>query len=280
MINQRVFKKNLIIKSLIKRNYGLGSFFFFKLLLRFEVFEAFNFLNDHARWVMLCSFFSSFRLKNKLKNNFCINIVLLDFNSSYKGVRHIKGYPVRGQRTWSNSWSSYKVNTQLRQLRVGWTQKYYGGVTSKEAKVLLMAELVNYYWWLNWRRSWRVASKLRENQIRRARKKNKALSTLNFQQIGFNHVFMPILQRDLTKRQKAVLKSSSFLTGYRPYFTIRLFRELVETKRIYNISRGFSYVSRFSTPQKIRTIKKKKIDIKLKKKKHILKKKKKKSVWA
>jgi hypothetical protein len=35
-------------------------------------------------------------------------------NRSYQGYCHSIGKPVRGQRTWSNAWNSFKVNTNLR----------------------------------------------------------------------------------------------------------------------------------------------------------------------
>lgn len=43
-----------------------------------------------------------------------LNIVRLYLIKSYKGRAHAVGKPVRGQRTWSNAWNSFKVNKSLR----------------------------------------------------------------------------------------------------------------------------------------------------------------------
>lgn len=42
------------------------------------------------------------------------NILRLYLIKSHKGRCHALGKPVRGQRTWSNAWNSYKVNKTLR----------------------------------------------------------------------------------------------------------------------------------------------------------------------
>ncbi len=43
-----------------------------------------------------------------------LNILRLYLIQSYKGKCHALGKPVNGQRTWSNAWSSYKNNKDLR----------------------------------------------------------------------------------------------------------------------------------------------------------------------
>ena len=53
-----------------------------------------------------------------------INIYWLELIGSYRGWRHIHGLPVRGQRTWTNAWSVYKSNLDLREFLVTLTKKY------------------------------------------------------------------------------------------------------------------------------------------------------------
>lgn len=48
---------------------------------------------------------------NKLSE---LNILRKYLTKSYEGYCHALGKPVRGQRTWSNSWSTYKNNNVLR----------------------------------------------------------------------------------------------------------------------------------------------------------------------
>lgn len=43
-----------------------------------------------------------------------MNIIRLYLIKSYKGRCHALGKPVKGQRTWSNAWSSFKSNLSLR----------------------------------------------------------------------------------------------------------------------------------------------------------------------
>lgn len=45
-----------------------------------------------------------------------LNILRLYLIKSYKGRCHAIGKPVKGQRTWSNGWSSYKNNLILRKF--------------------------------------------------------------------------------------------------------------------------------------------------------------------
>ena len=44
------------------------------------------------------------------------NVIRLYLIKSYRGRCHAIGKPVRGQRTWSNAWTSYKFNKVLRQF--------------------------------------------------------------------------------------------------------------------------------------------------------------------
>lgn len=44
------------------------------------------------------------------------NIIRLYLIKSYKGRCHAIGKPVRGQRTWSNAWTSYNINKILRKF--------------------------------------------------------------------------------------------------------------------------------------------------------------------
>ena len=55
---------------------------------------------------------------NTINNNISeiqyYNILRLYLIKSYKGRCHALGKPVKGQRTWSNSWNSYNLNKVLR----------------------------------------------------------------------------------------------------------------------------------------------------------------------
>ena len=49
-----------------------------------------------------------------LKNLEKLNILRYYLIKSYKGYCHSIGKPVRGQRTWSNAWTSFRINNTLR----------------------------------------------------------------------------------------------------------------------------------------------------------------------
>lgn len=52
-----------------------------------------------------------------------LNIIRLYLIRTYRGWCHALGKPVRGQRTWSNGWSSYKYNKTLRKFILETTRK-------------------------------------------------------------------------------------------------------------------------------------------------------------
>lgn len=43
-----------------------------------------------------------------------LRVISYFLNKTYRGKCHAVGKPVRGQRTWSNAWTSFKVNNLLR----------------------------------------------------------------------------------------------------------------------------------------------------------------------
>ena len=79
-----------------------------------------------------------------------INIFLLHLLTTYRGWRHSRGLPVRGQRTWSNGWSSYRSNLTLRSFKIKIAKHLYGGQTSNEYVTAYLAEEVNNMWRLQW----------------------------------------------------------------------------------------------------------------------------------
>lgn len=124
-----LFFGNNIIESnntyyyFIKESKGLNFYFNKILLKRFELRDEKLILNTK-----IGDFFS---VKKKIINkilamiisvNFSINelvkIILIRFYliKTYKGKAQALGKPSRGQRTWSNAWTSYKHNKIIRQF--------------------------------------------------------------------------------------------------------------------------------------------------------------------
>ena len=83
-----------------------------KIKSRLEILDnkSFNELTPD-KWVVLLKLLNSIIPNNKsIKERFLLNIFFLDLIVSYRGWRHSKGLPVRGQRTWTNAWTVYKNN--------------------------------------------------------------------------------------------------------------------------------------------------------------------------
>jgi ribosomal protein S13 len=107
--------------------YGLGKKFKYLLTTRLEL-TTFNIFYVNTFFLLK---YLSLNHKNLIKtiniifsqvNNVNatsleltkLNIVRKYLTKSYQGYCHAIGKPVRGQRTWSNSWNSFKCNNVLR----------------------------------------------------------------------------------------------------------------------------------------------------------------------
>jgi len=63
--------------------------------------------------------------------------------NNYKIWRHIRGYPVNGQRTASNGKSCTKNNTLFRNFRIFQILSAYGKKRKKKATQLVLGEYIN-----------------------------------------------------------------------------------------------------------------------------------------
>ena len=103
----RTFKKNILDKLELKNSIKVNttSVLSFKSIYKKELV---GFLNHYYSQVS--------SVNNNIFDLKRINIIRLYLIKSYKGRCHALGKPVRGQRTWSNAWSSYKNNLTLRRF--------------------------------------------------------------------------------------------------------------------------------------------------------------------
>jgi len=104
-----------------------------------------------------------------LKKKNIFNIFMLDLVNSYRGLRHAFGLPVRGQRTWTNAWSSYRSNTTLRQFKIKLSKRLYTSITINELNIAYLAEQINNLWKLQWDSEWKKAKRQRQVQTKKAR---------------------------------------------------------------------------------------------------------------
>jgi len=81
--------------------FGLSTHALNVFKTRLEILENNNFLElNPDKWVVLLKFLMQVIPNNRnIKDRFLLNIFFLDLIVSYRGWRHSRGLPVRGQRT-------------------------------------------------------------------------------------------------------------------------------------------------------------------------------------
>lgn len=143
--------------------FGLNNYYKKKFMERLEIFDNVNFnLLNADKWVILLKLLNKIIPFNKsIKDRLLINIFFLDLIISYRGWRHSKGLPVRGQRTWTNAWTVYRNNLILREYKIIIAKKLYGNIPLENLNVTYLAEQINLIWKLQWENEWREAKKKR-----------------------------------------------------------------------------------------------------------------------
>lgn len=204
---------------------GFGAY---KLLLqRLEL----TFLNPQLSYLQqfIFSNFCDYYTYNResLKIRLLVNIYLLELLGTYRGWRHARGLPVRGQRTWSNAWSVYRSNTTLREYKIQVVKRLYGQNFSNEYYVAYLAEEVNNMWRLQWEREWRDA-----------RKKRLVSTRSNIHGVNIDLVSMSKMQvgGSLKKKDQLVKKTKTkkncFTLGFDPGFTKLLLKNFSQDQTI------------------------------------------------
>ena len=273
--NNKLFFEDVNIHFFIKTNFGLKNNFLLNLKRRFEL-KLFYQINDMDNFEKEIFFIFIYKIIPKNSDIFkkkFFNILLLDSLTTYKGWRHFKGLPVRGQRTWTNAWSVYKSNNILRQFKLKNSKSFYNNAPVKEANVAYSAEYVNLLWKIQWLNEWlsakasRLKFKGHPNSM-----KIDLYSMANYQ------IIHPLKLKNLSKKQKQSFKKNYFSLGFDAGFTKFLLQNIFHTgsdKPDYSLSKS-SVVLRDERLNKKKPLKKK---LELNSKKANPEKKKKKSVW-
>lgn len=121
----RLFYTNIKFNQIFNLLPGLNTSFRRRLISRLEIttnikYENFFFnerINKYTTFFIqtLNRIFSQVSsVNNQLPEVLRLIIIHKYLIKSYKGRCHAVGKPVRGQRTWSNSWNSYNLNKILR----------------------------------------------------------------------------------------------------------------------------------------------------------------------
>jgi len=147
--------------------------------------------------------------KHNLRRRLISNLFVLDLINSYKGWRHFKGLPVRGQRTWSNAATAPKCNTILRNFRVQLAHKCYGNLPINEVAIAVAAEQINLVWKIQWHNEWVTAKRSRLGY-------QGAPNTMKIDlySMAKGQIMNPLKLSKLSKKQRQSFKKKSFFIGF------------------------------------------------------------------
>jgi ribosomal protein S13 len=275
LFNGKIIHRDDNINNIILSSFGLKNYVFINISQRLELssVKTVRGLKRSELEVFSKYIYSIVPYKSNVFRRKSFNIFMLDVLSTYRGWRHFKGLPVRGQRTWSNAWSSYRSNNILRDFKLKKSRRFYGNVPVREANVAYSAEQINVLWKVQWEKEWLLAkySRLRF-------KGHPSTMKIDLYSMANNQVMHPLKLKNLSKKQKQSFKKNYFSLGFEPGFTKTLL------KNMFHVSDG-SDVSDLSGTKLIlrdeRLNRKNKSKKKIEKTKPIAKaeKKKKKSVW-
>jgi len=140
----KIFYFDHTIRELQEQTPALGMKFSFRLKQRFELTNVIcnkqshvlNFQAETHRVIApaLNVIYSQVHTVNNTRADLHkLNIIRLYLIKTFRGRAHALGKPVRGQRTWSNAWTTYRDNTVLRNF-ISETRKFIRENTREEKK--------------------------------------------------------------------------------------------------------------------------------------------------
>jgi ribosomal protein S13 len=172
----QLFYFNQTINSLETNTPGLSQLFKVKLKERFELSNFYksseqqlmDYENQTKRFIIqplniILSQIST--VNSQLPELHRLIIIRMYLIRSYRGRCHAIGKPVKGQRTWSNAWTSYKINKVLRT---------FIHETSLKLRQNQVAEKINYKIVKK-----KYASKLKKKKNNKCKKSSVVLTHLN-----------------------------------------------------------------------------------------------------
>ena len=128
--------------------------------------------------------------------------------------------PLRGQRTWTNAWTVYRVNTILKTYKIKLLKNLYSLIPNSELNSIYLAEQVNLLWKLQWESEWNEA-------------KRKRLLFLNKNKIKLKvdlNLMSNLIVSNSKKKKKSTLKKNVFTLGFEPGFTKTILKTSILNK--------------------------------------------------
>nr|QBI37874.1 ribosomal protein S13 [Tetrahymena rostrata]QGS65251.1 ribosomal protein S13 [Tetrahymena rostrata] len=217
-LNGYIFNKDTNFFSTKNKIYGWKINTYKLIYDRFESFIPDNIISyKDAEWKKFKSIIIKFFPKSRnLKNRVESNIFFLDYLNTYRGLRHSKGLPVRGQRTWTNAWSVYRSNLNLRKFKLEIAKRIYGNMPISTLNIIYLAEQINYIWKLQWKKEWLQARSKRLKLMQ----KEHSMFKIDINSMAKGYIDGFERKKALSKKKKAQQKKNIFTLGFEPGFTL------------------------------------------------------------
>nr|YP_004841711.1 ribosomal protein S13 [Ichthyophthirius multifiliis]AEL89253.1 ribosomal protein S13 [Ichthyophthirius multifiliis] len=215
--NGFIFNKLTSYLKIKDEMYGWNYYSKSNLNSRLELIDeqSLNF-EDNFKWSMFIEILNNYFLyKSDIKYQFQSNIYFLDFINCYRGYRYLKRLPVRGQRTWTNAWNSYKCNTLLNEWKIQVAKKVYGNVQSNILNMLYLSEHINLMWKFQWRKEWSEARLKRFKSM----KNTRVIFNIDIVSMSKGILSGFVKKKILSKKKKDQSKKNNFTLGFNYKFT-------------------------------------------------------------
>lgn len=221
-INGYIFNKDTKFNQTKNKIFGWNNCTYKIIYERFETYynTSLNLQKD-TNWKKFRSIIlQNFPKSRNIQSRHNSNIFFLDFLNTYRGLRHSKGLPVRGQRTWTNAWSVYRSNLNLRKFKIEIAKRIYGNMPITTLSTIYLAEQINYIWKLQWKKEWQQARSKRFKLMQNEHSMFKI--DLNAMAKGYVDGFDT--KKQVTKKKKNQTKKNVFTLGFEPGFALYYLR--------------------------------------------------------
>lgn len=162
----------ILVNNLVQKN-SINRFIFYSLIEGIKKFSMKPTTKENSSIISRIFNYTRYGgINYSLKRRLAVNLVFRDMIHNYKIWRHIKGYPVNGQRTWSNGKSVTKNNNLFKNFRINQILTAYGKKRRNKAPQLIVGEYVNKLWLKTWKSEWKQARKFNLKQARRRGRNN------------------------------------------------------------------------------------------------------------
>lgn len=275
--NGVVYHRGDNLFDVLNKSHGFGKISVNNLILRLEVKKISDalFINELRTKISINYLNLLMPLKGVISRRLLINIYVLDLLWLYRGWRHSRNLPVRGQRTWSNGKTATKRNNALKALKLKKARIYYGNLPEFELYTAVLAEQMNHLWKTQWFDEWLAAK-----QSRSKSKTHKNVQKVDLYSMSRGNVMSPTKFNKLSKKQKQAHNQNHFSLGFDSGFTKSLLKEIYDLKGAGKKPGKFGAAILYKMdPSSRKRNQRKKVDLKVKKAAHVAKKKQKKTAW-